>query len=98
MKGIYLTEEGKKEIEDKIADLETELNSESPFATENWKNWNRGEIAAYREILSLAIILPVEENWEQLEESLLYGLHDHMKLQNVIHIDYPNGVIIQPKQ
>jgi hypothetical protein len=96
MKGIYLTEEDKKEIEDKIADLEKQMNKNGKFASVFYALSGRNLIL--KEILSLAIILPVEENWEQLEESLLYGLHDHMKLQNVIHIDYPNGVIIQPKQ
>lgn len=91
MKGIYLTEEGKKEIEDKIAELETELNSGSSFVTENYRN--RGEIAAYKKILSLATILPVEESWDDVE---LYPPDNESQTEKTLKLI--NGVIIQPKQ
>jgi hypothetical protein len=86
MKGIYLTQEGKQEIEAKIAEIESYEGLESGFAD------------TLKEILSSATILPVEESWDKLEENLLEGLHEHTKLENVISIDYPQGVIIQPKQ
>jgi hypothetical protein len=60
MKGIYLTEEGKKEIEAKIAELENYT-----YATQNiWiEGQNSGMVKILEEILSSATILPVEENW-----------------------------------
>jgi len=97
MKGIYLTEEAKKEIEAKIAELIIELKS-----SEETDEYGIGSMYAalgvYEKILSSATILPVEESWEKLEENLLEGLHEHTKLENVISIDYPNGVIIEPKK
>jgi len=94
MKGIYLTEEGKKEIENKIADYE---RSEA-YDDEYYERELQGKYKIHKEILASAIILPVEESWEKLEENLLEGLHEHTRLEHVISIDYPNGVIIQPKQ
>jgi hypothetical protein len=86
---IYLTQEGKEEIEVKIA-LYERLHYKSAIHT--------GELNTLKEILSSAIILPTEVSWEKLEENLLQGLHEHTQLQDVVHIDYPNGVIITPKQ
>ena len=82
MKGIYLTEEGKKEIEAKIAELE----QFSPIDTfEDYTNFgkkqqlkNFGKKQQLKEILSSATILPVDNNY--------------------VSSKYPNGVIIQPKQ
>ncbi len=86
MKGIYLTEEGKKAIEDKIAELE----QFSPIDTfEDYTNF--GKKQQLKKILSLATILPVEKNWD--------GVFDKTFSQAYIEKDYPNGVIIiQPKQ
>jgi hypothetical protein len=61
MKGIYLTEEGKKEIEAKIAELKI------PYGTSN----RLGELTIYKEILSSATILPVEDDWNDAIESFL---------------------------
>ena len=52
MKGIYLTEEGKQEIEAKIANLKG--YNDEPEIT---------QLKIYKEILASAIILPVEESW-----------------------------------
>lgn len=60
MKGIYLTEEGKKEIEAKIAELEqNQKDTKTDF------DWNQCVIEknVYKTILSSATILPVEESW-----------------------------------
>jgi len=89
MKGIYLTQEGKQEIEKKIDQLKSTIDL---------TGWVSARITTFEQILSSATILPVEESWEKLEENLLEGLHEHTKLENVISIDYPNGVIIQPKK
>jgi hypothetical protein len=94
MKGIYLTEEGKQEIEAKIAELDKIILLQPAHLVQGFIH--RKEFL--KEILSSAIVLPVEESWERLEENLLEGLHENTKLEDVIYIDYPKGVIIQPKQ
>jgi hypothetical protein len=58
MKGIYLTEEGKKEIEAKIAELESSYREYA-----DWEG-KLGELKMLKEILSSATILPVEDNWD----------------------------------
>ena len=64
MKGIYLTEEGKQEIEAKIELYE--------FC--NLLSHQVGELKIYKEILLSATILPVEESWEDvLIETLATG-------------------------
>jgi hypothetical protein len=86
-KGIYLTQEGKKAIEDRIAELEiwSERNGEvGDYDSE-------GQVAdELKDILSSATILPVEESWD--------GVFDKTFSQAYIEKDYPDGVIIQPKQ
>jgi hypothetical protein len=54
MKGIYLTQEGKQEIEAKIALYE--YCTLLPHQV--------GELKIYKEILSSSTILPVEESWD----------------------------------
>jgi len=85
MKGIYLTEEGKKAIEDKIAELENYT-----YATQNiWiEGQNSGMLKILEEILSSATILPIKEDWA------------HVQLMNTVikREMYPNGVIIKSKQ
>jgi len=87
MKGIYLTEEGKKTIEDKIAELESELVKETnPFIYTQ----TSAELNIYKRIISYATILPVEESW--LKVAKKHGV------SSILSEFYPNGVIIQPKQ
>lgn len=57
MKGIYLTEEAKKEIEAKIS----ELQIFSPLET-----------IAFEEILSSATIIPVEKRWQDVKNESLF--------------------------
>jgi hypothetical protein len=84
MKGIYLTPEGKQEIEAKIAELE----QFSPIDTfEDYTNF--GKKQQLKEILSSATILPVAETWHDIHEE---------DVANWSEINYPQGVIIQPKQ
>jgi hypothetical protein len=66
MKGIYLSEEAKKEIEAKIAELETGIKVLS--LTEGFKDM--GKINVYKEILYSATILPVEESWDRCSEKV----------------------------
>ena len=56
MKGIYLTEEGKKRIEAKIAELETTRKESS---SDN-NDYYLGRMKELKEILSSATMLPVD--------------------------------------
>jgi oligoribonuclease NrnB/cAMP/cGMP phosphodiesterase (DHH superfamily) len=47
-----------------------------------------GELKVFKEILSSAIILPVEESWDEVYEKTFS--------QAFVEKDYPNGLIIQP--
>jgi 16S rRNA G1207 methylase RsmC len=88
MNGIYLTQESKQEIEAKIAELENYT-----YATQNIfiEGQNSGMLIILEEILSSATILPVEESWRKC------GIVNREDRESVTS-DYPNGVIIQPKQ
>jgi predicted ATPase len=61
MRGIYLTEESKKVIENKIAELEVKRDQAAEDNDEVYANRCIGEIFSYYEILSSATIL-VEES------------------------------------
>jgi hypothetical protein len=94
MKGIYLTEEGKKEIESKITELRIinlELEKVEKHIRDKYWDWNYLTNSAnkklYQEILSSAIILPVEESWGSTK---LYSHSTPISISK----DYPNGVII----
>jgi hypothetical protein len=84
MKGIFLTQETKQEIEAKIEELKTTLD---PTSLKNaYKNISK--ISVYKELLQNSIILSVEESWDEIySNNRKYG-----------EIKYLNGVIIQPKQ
>jgi hypothetical protein len=90
MKGVYLTEEGKKEIENKIAELEN-----YSYATQNiWiEGQNSGILKILEEILSSAIILPVYNNWEDVN---FFPPDNESQTDKLLELK--NGVIIQPKQ
>jgi hypothetical protein len=89
MNGIYLSEEAKKAIEAKIAELEAKRDGAAEDNDVVYANSCIGQIFAYYEIISSAIILPVEESWNNCDKNnLLFK-----------QVQYPNGVIIiQPKQ
>ena len=89
MKGIYLTEEAKSEIEAKVAELEQQLELPNHFPMVL-----SGKLLCLKEILSSATILPVEESWEAFDKAT-NAMYKHFKSTGV---EYPNGVIIQPKQ
>jgi hypothetical protein len=83
MKGIYLTEQGKQEIESKIAELEEDIREEmNPFI----HTATSEQLNVYNKILSSATILPVEKSWGNMPIGL-----------NESELSYPQGVIIQPK-
>jgi hypothetical protein len=80
MKGIYLTEEGKKEIEAKIAELDKQKYRSIEFDLVFYGT--SGKVLMLKEILSSATILPVEESWKSTEDICFPTL-------------YPNGVVIK---
>ena len=84
MKGIYLTQKGKQEIEAKIAEL-TELATSKETMSISYI----AQHSVYSLILQSATILPVETNMSYVK-SQDFG--------DEFTIEYPNGVIIQPKQ
>jgi hypothetical protein len=88
MKGIYLTEGAKQEIEAKMLRIENIFVDDEN--TECDKFLLKKEYNLYKEILSSATILPVEESWELADKKSDYGLSSKEF--------YPQGVIIQPKQ
>jgi hypothetical protein len=85
MKGIYLTEEGKQELESKIAEL-----AELATSKETMSISYIAKHSAYSLILQSATILPVEESWENVID-----MHDP---EGACNKYYPLGVIIQPKK
>jgi hypothetical protein len=87
MKGIYLTEQGKQEIEAKIAELELDEKIHEKNGFIMGANMNHGFVDALKEMLSSATILPVEESWGNIPIGV-----------NESELSYPQGVIIQPKQ
>jgi hypothetical protein len=68
MKGIYLTQESKKEIEAKMLHIENTFTDDDN--TECDKFLLKKEYELYREILSSATILPVVERIENLQKQL----------------------------
>jgi hypothetical protein len=82
---IYLTQEGKEEIEAKIADYERS----EVYDDEYYEMELQGKYEAYKEILASAIILPVEKSWDKLFPCSWNSINR----ENI-----KNGVIIQPKQ
>lgn len=95
MNGIYLTQQGKQEIEAKVDELETGIKVLS--LTEGFKDI--AKISVYKEILSSATILPVEESWYKVIENVENDSQS-LILQTpfIMKSLYEQGVIIQPKQ
>jgi hypothetical protein len=100
MKGIYLTEEGKKEIEAKIIEssiINLELEKVEKHIRDKYWEWNyltnSTKQKSYQEILSSATILPVEDNWDEIR---LLDIIDSSGTGNLTKAKYPNGVIIKP--
>jgi hypothetical protein len=61
MKGIYLTEQGKKDLEAKLTELELTNTGDEALDYEIL-----GQMVILEEIISSAIILPIEESWYKL--------------------------------
>ena len=96
MKGIYLTEEAKKEIEAIIENLkkpaphwDMEGKKVGVYVSDSMDD--RREL--YEQILSSATVLPVEESWTDFYNATS-PLFNYSKPADV---EYHNGVIIEPK-
>jgi hypothetical protein len=92
MKGLYLTEEGKKEIEGLISDFEKTFKQSWSCQT-ILRYGILGKISILKEILSSSTILPVEESWE--------NALTNTEVTDCIYsskMNYPNGVIIKSKE
>jgi hypothetical protein len=88
MKGIYLTEEAKKEIEAIIENLKQPApHWDGVYVSDRMDE--RREL--YEQILSSATILPTEESWTDFYNATS-PLFTHFKPSDV---EYPNGVIIE---
>ncbi len=88
MKGIYITAEGKAEIEAKIAEINNRINKYRVLETADYLSL--GRINQLKEILEHATVLPVEESWDLL----VLSFSDKKDLKHRA----PQGVIIKPKQ
>jgi hypothetical protein len=88
---IFLTQEGKEEIEAKIAEIEKYKDSDQCNDPRDW-SFVSGREFTLNEILSSATVLPVEENWEDVE---LYPPDNENQFEKTISLK--NGVIIKPK-
>lgn len=89
---IYITEEIKKELDAKIAELENELQLIGNLFENRAYNHKliSAELRIRKEILSQAIILPEEESWTKV----LVKTSEIDSIRNL----FPNGVIIKNKE
>jgi hypothetical protein len=92
MKGIYLTEEAKQEIEAKIVELEAKAEYYKSIDSSHRRSGALARIFILQEILESATILPVEKSWKLSVVSIT------PYKQGLLKSLYKNGVIIQPKQ
>jgi hypothetical protein len=81
---VYLTKEGKEELEAKIEEIEKERF----YGSELNLDYRIGQQKVYKELLSQCIVLPVEDDWEDAIEQPTGREKSY----------YPSGVIIEPKQ
>ena len=89
MKGIYLTQEGKEELEAKIAELDECIED---LKDEIMKDYFIGKKTLLEEILASATIIPVEESWGVVEK------RTNMMDEHQLRLIYHQGVIIKSKQ
>ena len=85
---IYITEQKKKELEAKIAELDKIRQSDKDDMTLEQDS----KIEILKEILSEAIVLPDELSWEDIGHKIGSWWIDDA---DVLQQNYPNGVIIK---
>jgi hypothetical protein len=91
MKGIYLTEQAKQEIQVKIAELEEiKINCVTDY------EWNEAivEQNVYKQILLSAIVLPVEESWKEVGNKIENFVFSESTEGDFHEKHYPFGIII----
>ena len=91
---IYLSEEGKKEIEEKLSVL-NKLKSE-PRAIYSFPEYVK-LLNTLIEILSSTIILSEKPNYTSVED-IITEEHGSVIRTNYLFANYPNGIIINLKQ
>jgi hypothetical protein len=85
MKGLYITEEGRRGIEGKIANLEKQIERNRRHESRFFRL--SGKKLVLKEILSTATILPVDDSWVKVPMGT-----------NECELSLPNGVIIEAKE
>jgi hypothetical protein len=93
MKGIYITEEAKQEIESKIVELETNIKQFKSIMPTYDPVASNTQLFVFKEILQSATILPVYSNWDEVER-----FPPNNESQSLKTLELKNGVIIEPKQ
>jgi hypothetical protein len=91
---IYITQQKKKELEAKIA------SNSKPIAHHDGiyvSEVQQARAELLEEILSEAIVLPVEESWENRFDAL-YDAANESELMYYLSQNLPNGIIIKPKE
>jgi archaellum component FlaC len=86
---FYITEKTKQEIEDKIVELETNIKQFKSIMPTYDTVASNTQLFVFKEILSSATILRVEESWNNISNNTF----DRANNSEI----YPQGVIIQPK-
>ena len=94
MSNIFITPQQKEEWEAKIAELESDIEELSQRTQVDYKEardkvliQHKKELQLFNDLLQIAIVLPVERNWIELDENDIQELE----------FNYPNGVIIKPQ-
>ncbi len=90
MKDIYLSEEGKKEIEAKLKQIR--INDRADYESDEDYLLRKHELEQnfIDDVISSATILPVEESWEDVE---FFPPDNESQTERVLR--FKNGVIIK---
>jgi len=91
--GIYITQQKKEELEARISDLDLFIQDNKDKGYYSLECFHGGRKMIYNEILSEAIVLPVEESWEDVE---LYPPDNESQFKKTMSLK--NGVIIKSKE
>jgi hypothetical protein len=83
---IYITKEGKEELEAKIEEIEKERF----YGSELNLDYRIGQQKVYKEFLSQCIVLPNYYDWNDLKGTAIS--------KTTLFRDFSSGVIIEPKQ
>lgn len=90
---IYITQQKKEELKAKMVEL---INKSEKALLGDW-HWYQGRINMLNDILNEAIVIPVEESWENRFDAL-YDAANECELMYYLSQNLPNGIIIKPKK